>query len=119
MILSKENLHHIKKDNVVLPQSNTFNLPEKVLQFGTGVLLRGLPDYFINKANQQGVFNGRVAVVKSTKGDTSEFDNQDSLYTLCIRGLEDGQLVSENNVSSAISRGNRCRSKLGSCLGNC
>jgi len=31
-----------------------FELPEKVLQFGTGVLLRGLPDYFIDKANKQG-----------------------------------------------------------------
>jgi tagaturonate reductase len=30
-------------------------LPEKIIQFGTGVLLRGLPDYFVNKANQQGV----------------------------------------------------------------
>ncbi len=32
-----------------------FALPEKVLQFGTGVLLRGLPDYFIDKANKQGL----------------------------------------------------------------
>ncbi len=104
MILSKENLLLIKKDNVVLPQSSTLNLPEKVLQFGTGVLLRGLPDYFINKANQQGVFNGRVAVVKSTKGVTAEFDSQDSLYTLCVRGLENGKLVEENIISSAISR---------------
>lgn len=104
MILSKENLHLITKDNVVVPPSNTFELPEKVLQFGTGVLLRGLPDYFINKANQQGVFNGRVAVVKSTKGDTAEFDAQNNLYTLCIRGLENGELVEENIISSAISR---------------
>lgn len=104
MILSKENLHLIAKGNVIIPQTNTFELPEKVLQFGTGVLLRGLPNYFINKANQQGVFNGRVAVVKSTKGDSTEFDVQNSLYTLCIRGLEDGQLVEENIISSAISR---------------
>lgn len=104
MILSQENLHLVNKDNVVVPRLNTFGLPEKVLQFGTGVLLRGLPDYFINKANQQGVFNGRVAVVKSTTGDTAEFDSQNSLYTLCIRGLENGQLVEENIISSAISR---------------
>jgi tagaturonate reductase len=36
------------------------------LQFGTGVLLRGLPDYFIDKANRQDIFNGRILVVKST-----------------------------------------------------
>ena len=104
MILSQENLHLVNKDNVVIPQAKSLELPEKVLQFGTGVLLRGLPDYFINKANQQGVFNGRVAVVKSTNGTTSEFDLQNCLYTLCVRGLENGELVKKNIISSAISR---------------
>lgn len=104
MILSQANLSLLtKNDGLIIPQSNLFQLPVKVLQFGTGVLLRGLPDYFIDKANRQGVFNGRVAVVKSTPGATTEFDEQDSLYTLCIRGLENGQSVSENIISSAIS----------------
>ncbi len=88
----------------MVPPTNSFELPEKVLQFGTGVLLRGLPDYFIDKANRQGIFNGRVVVVKSTGSTTSAFDQQDSLYTLCIRGLENGQPVAENIISSAISR---------------
>ncbi|HEX8348884.1 MAG TPA: altronate oxidoreductase, partial [Hymenobacter sp.] len=44
---------------VALPEEKLFALPEKVIQFGTGVLLRGLPDYLIDKANRQGVFNGR------------------------------------------------------------
>jgi tagaturonate reductase len=80
-------------------------LPEKVLQFGTGVLLRGLPDYFIDKANRQGLFNGRVVVVKSTDaGDSGAFDRQDGLYTLCVRGIEEGKKVEENLVNSAISR---------------
>jgi len=104
MILSKANLNLITKEDVIVPSANIFELPEKVLQFGTGVLLRGLPDYFIDKANKQGVFNGRVAVVKSTSGATAEFDEQDSLYTLCIRGIENGQPVSQNIISSAISR---------------
>ncbi|RZL46844.1 MAG: tagaturonate reductase, partial [Pedobacter sp.] len=104
MILSQANLNLINKDNVIVPQASVFELPEKVLQFGTGVLLRGLPDYFIDKANRQGIFNGRVAVVKSTNGPTSEFDEQDNLYTLCIRGIAKGEPVSENIISSAISR---------------
>ncbi|TCK85307.1 tagaturonate reductase [Albibacterium bauzanense] len=80
-------------------------LPEKVLQFGTGVLLRGLPDYFIDKANQQGVFNGRVVVVKSTvKGGISEFEDQDSLYTLYIKGIENGNEVQKSKIISSISR---------------
>jgi tagaturonate reductase len=76
-----------------------------VLQFGTGVLLRGLPDYFIDKANKQGTFNGRVVVVKSTAaGDADAFDKQDGLYTLCIRGIEEGKEVEEYHVNASISR---------------
>ena len=89
MILSRYTLRNINPENIVIPGDELFELPEKVLQFGTGVLLRGLPDYFIDKANRQGVFNGRVVIVKSTsQGDTSAFDKQDGLYTLCVRGQE-------------------------------
>lgn len=105
MTLSKNTLAGIKAANLDLPKEELFNLPEKVLQFGTGVLLRGLPDYFVDKANKKGLFNGRIAVVKSTsKGGTAEFDEQNSLYTICVRGIEKGQPVEENIISSAISR---------------
>jgi tagaturonate reductase len=105
MILSRYNLKNITQPSVVVPDESVFELPEKVLQFGTGVLLRGLPDYFIDKANRQGIFNGRIVVVKSTsQGDTSAFDKQDGLYTLCVRGLENGEKVEENIINSSISR---------------
>lgn len=105
MILNKANLSLIKSDKVEKPEAGVFDLPEKVLQFGTGVLLRGLPDYFIDKANRQGLFNGRVVVVKSTdKGGTDTFETQNGLYTLCIRGIDNGEKVEENRICSAISR---------------
>ncbi len=105
MILSKANLTHIKTGDIQIPGARTFDLPEKVLQFGTGVLLRGLPEYFIDKANKAGVFNGRVVVVKSTaKGSADNFDLQDSLYTIAVRGIENGQKTEVNIISSAISR---------------
>ncbi|EDM33877.1 altronate oxidoreductase [Pedobacter sp. BAL39] len=98
-------LNDISGEHLQSPDLSQFNLPEKVLQFGTGVLLRALPDYFINKANGQGLFNGRVVVVKSTsKGDVQSFQNQDGLYTICVRGLEQGNNVEENIISAAISR---------------
>jgi tagaturonate reductase len=104
MNLSKENLPSIH-GKVTKPAATIFSLPERVLQFGTGVLLRGLPDYFIDKANREGLFNGRIVVVKSTdSGDSGAFDRQDGLYTLCIRGIEDGHKVEENIICSAISR---------------
>jgi tagaturonate reductase len=104
MILSRYNLKNISAQEIEVPAESVFDLPEKVLQFGTGVLLRGLPDYFIDKANRQGVFNGRVVVVKSTDSDSSAFDKQDGLYTLCVRGLEGGKKVEENIINSSISR---------------
>ena len=105
MTLSKENLANITSPLVSVPADALLTLPEKVLQFGTGVLLRGLPDYFIDKANREGIFNGRVVVVKSTdSGDSTAFDKQDGLYTLCIRGIENGVQVEENIICSAISR---------------
>jgi tagaturonate reductase len=105
MILNKRNIDSIEGGKLTKPQLSLFDLPEKVLQFGTGVLLRGLPDYFIDKANKQGIFNGRIVVVKSTDhGSTKEFDQQDNLYTLCIRGIKNGNKIEENIICSAISR---------------
>jgi tagaturonate reductase len=102
-------LSHIEQilehPSLSIPHDAQFELPDKVLQFGTGVLLRGLPDYFIEKANQKGVFNGRIVVVKSTEnGDISSFQEQDNLYTLSIRGIKNGQNINENIICSAISK---------------
>src|SRR6187551_2622756 len=105
MVLSRYTLKNISSKNIEIPGEAMFDLPERVLQFGTGVLLRGLPDYFIDKANRQGIFNGRIVVVKSTDGgDGAAFDKQDGLYTLCMRGLVNGQPVEENVISASISR---------------
>jgi tagaturonate reductase len=105
MNLSKHNLEKISATGTGVPGEKIFELPEKILQFGTGVLLRALPDYFVDKANRQGIFNGRILVVKSTStGDTDAFDEQDGLYTLSIRGMENGVQVDQQVISSAISR---------------
>ena len=90
---------------VAWPSAPLLALPEKVLQFGTGVLLRGLPDFMIDQANRQGIFNGRIVVVKSTDGgDATAFARQDGLYTVCVRGVTNGQPVEENVVCASISR---------------
>lgn len=93
-------------ENQKLVSSDAFDLPVKVLQFGTGVLLRGLCDYQIDKANRAGVFGGRIVVVKSTSvgvgGDA--FADQDGLYTVVTRGVRQGKNVDDTTVVSAISR---------------
>ena len=106
MLLSKQNIRSIAPhagNNAFIEE--LFSLPERVLQFGTGVLLRALPDYFIDKANKQGIFNGRIVVIKSTAaGGVDAFDKQDGLYTICVRGIEGEKKTEENIINASISR---------------
>lgn len=101
MMLNKKTYASIAAENV----DALFALPEKVLQFGTGVLLRGLPDYFIDKANKQGLFNGRIVVIKSTdQGGTDAYELQDGLYTILEKGIENGKAVQRTTINASISR---------------
>jgi tagaturonate reductase len=106
-ILSKQNLAtgFTSTISVQLPKQEVFSYPEKVLQFGTGVLLRGLCDYYIDKANRQGIFKGRVVLVKSTdRPGADAFTEQDGLFTHCIKGIENGVAIEETVVNASISR---------------
>ncbi len=105
MQLNSQSLTFINAPGIELPQEAILSLPEKVLQFGTGVLLRGLPDFFIDQANKKAVFNGRVVVIKSTaKENIDIFSKQDGLYTILVRGIEDGKQVNKTIINAAISR---------------
>lgn len=105
MILSRATLKNIPTSIVELPDEKIFSLPEKVLQFGTGVFIRSFANYFIDKANKKGVFNGRAVVIKSTEnGNSSEFDHQDGLYTICSKGIVNGEVKHEYTVNASISR---------------
>ncbi len=106
MILSVKTLPQIAKaQGLEIPDAQLLHLPEKVLQFGTGVLLRGLHDYFIDKANKKGIFNGRVVVVKSTsQGSADAFTVQNNLYTQWVRGIAAGIQVNDAIINAAISR---------------
>jgi tagaturonate reductase len=106
MKLTRANIGEIAKlSPIEMPDSTLLQLPEKVIQFGTGVFIRGLIDYLIDKSNRAGIFNGRVIAVKSTDaGDVKSFAEQDCLYTLVMRGLEDNKEKEEVLVCSAVSR---------------
>ena len=104
MILSESTIQLLSK-KIYTPGSNYFQLPEKVLQFGTGVLLRALPDYFIDEANKQNIFNGRIVVVKSTThGNTDAFTTQNGLYTICVKGIEQEKIIDQTYINASISR---------------
>jgi tagaturonate reductase len=80
-------------------------LPERVIQFGTGVLLRGLPDYYIHQSNLDGFFNGRIVIVKSTtNGNIQSWKDQDFLFTHCIRGIQNDKHISSDMINASVSR---------------
>jgi tagaturonate reductase len=79
-------------------------LPEKILQFGTGVLLRGLCDDIIDKANKSGIFDGSIVIVKSTDNDVKPFNAQDFMYTIVESGLVDGKQVENYTINESITR---------------
>lgn len=87
------------------PEESSFDLPEKVLQFGTGAFLRGFSDYFVDQANRRGAFNGRIVVVGSTgSGRAALFNAQDGLYTVFIQGIENGETIDHCTVVASVSR---------------
>lgn len=82
-------------------------LPERVLQIGEGNFLRGFLDWMIHELNKQGLFCGRVAAVQPTpRGKVvPKLNRQDGLYTLILRGREQGEAVEQLEVIDALSRG--------------
>lgn len=101
--LNKRNLKKIKAKAVSVPPAAIFELPEKVLQFGSGALLCGLPAWCIDKANRKGIFNGRIVAV--TSGDeTDQLVAQDGLYTTCERAVAKTGTTASFVINAAISR---------------
>ncbi|MBQ2756396.1 MAG: tagaturonate reductase [Oscillospiraceae bacterium] len=78
--------------------------PVKVLQFGEGNFLRAFVDYFFDLANEKGGYNGKVAIVQPIPvGRKKEINDQDGLYTVYLRGLQDGEKVVEKRIVSSIA----------------
>lgn len=79
--------------------------PEKVLQFGEGNFLRAFVDYFIDLLNEKAGFNGKVVLCQPIAQGLSDMINeQEGLYTLFLRGQENGQKVNNKRVISCVSR---------------
>lgn len=80
-------------------------LPERVLQFGTGMLLRAVCAASVDAANRDGAFGGRIVVVQSTPhGRANTINAQGGLFTLVERGLKHGAPVEHLHVIGSISR---------------
>ena len=65
--------------------------------------MRAFVDYFFDISNEKAGFNGKVALVQPIEmGLTELINKQEGLYTLYLRGSENGQKVDAKRVISAV-----------------
>ena len=98
--LSYQTLKDLNYDGYLLPDA-----PERVLQFGEGNFLRAFVDYFIDILNEKAGFNSKVILCQPIAPGLADMINeQEGLYTLYLRGFQDGQKVSKKRIISCVSR---------------
>ena len=98
--LSYATLAKIGYDGYILKEA-----PEKVLQFGEGNFLRAFVNYFFDVANEKVGWNGKCCLVQPTpNGIAWKINSQQSLYTLYLRGTENGEKVERKRIISSVSR---------------
>lgn len=79
--------------------------PEKVMQFGEGNFLRAFVDYWFDVSNEKAGWNGKCVLVQPIpQGLTGLINDQEGLYTLYLRGRENGEKVDRKRVISSVSR---------------
>lgn len=79
--------------------------PERVMQFGEGNFLRAFVDYFIDMMNEKAGFNSKVVLCQPIAPGLADMINeQEGLYTLFLRGFENGKKVNDKRVISCVSR---------------
>src|SRR5260221_4428757 len=80
-------------------------LPETILQFGTGRFLRAFADRFIHQANEEGQNVGKVVIVQSTGSDVADQINASGgKYQILVRGLQNGVVIDRAEPVYCVSR---------------
>lgn len=98
--LSYSTLEEMNYDGYLLKDA-----PERVLQFGEGNFLRAFVDYFLDMMNEKAGFNSKVVLCQPIAPGLADMINeQEGLYTLYLRGFQNGQKVNDKRIISCVSR---------------
>ena len=98
-ILNRSNL---AADKLCAP--NTLN-PTGILQIGDGNFLRAFVDWMVDVTNAAGLFNGEVTIAQPlSRGIAGLLNAQDGLFTVLLRGVQNGEAVSSARVVSCVKR---------------
>ena len=80
-------------------------MKETVIQFGAGNFLRGFADYFLEILNEKGLYDGKAVVLQShTKGTGEALKEQNCVYNLFLRGIENKKEICRRTEIHSISR---------------
>lgn len=91
------------KDTVA--QRHAERYPVKVLQIGEGNFLRAFADWLIDKLNDADLFHGSVVLCQPLNaGMAEQINKQNGVYTVLMRGVEDGKTVEKADVVTSVSR---------------
>ncbi len=83
------------------------NRPIRIIQFGEGNFLRAFVDWIVQRMNQNGDFNGNVAVVQPLEtGRVKDLSEQDGLYTLILNGVDQGKVIDHHEIIDVLSQFN-------------
>ena len=94
----------MKKINEIIEKKYN-KYPERILQFGEGNFLRAFTDWMINKANQENVYQGSIVLCQPiAPGLANLINEQEGLYTLAMRGIENGEAVEKIEQITSVSR---------------
>lgn len=79
--------------------------PERVVQFGEGNFLRAFADWMIDEVNAKQLFKGHVLVAQPIRqGMAGALNAQDGVYTLLMRGVQNGKVVEARRIITATRR---------------
>jgi len=88
----------------IMNHARRIRRPVRAVQFGEGNFLRAFADYMLDIAAEKGAFDGSIAVVKPRSGGSlAAFREQDCLYTVLLRGRENGEVIDSARLITVLN----------------
>lgn len=80
--------------------------PIRVMQVGDGNFIRGFVDWMIYELNRKSDFQGSIISMQATpRGKTvPKLQRQNGLFTLLLRGIQNGVMVNERHIVDSINQ---------------
>ncbi len=101
LALNRSNLAE-GKVKIEASAASTLN-PVRILQIGDGNFLRAFVDWMVDVTNGAGLFNGEVIMAQPLeRGIADLMKAQDNLFTVLLRGVQNGEQVQSKRIVSCV-----------------